>query len=971
MASIFIDLFNMSITASYLVLAVVVARLLLNKAPKWINCLLWALVGIRLICPFSFESSLSLVPSSQTISVNSSSTGRPFTVQSGVPVVDSNINEIIGDKYYEGVTVPTNTFADMTNVLAIVWLVGLFAMLLYGAISYLRLHKKVGASILLTDNTYYCDNIDTPFILGFFKPKIYVPSGISEEQIGYIALHEKAHLKRKDHFWKPLGFILLSVYWFNPVMWVAYILLCRDIETACDEKVIKNMPDSEKKSYSETLVSCSVQRRMVMACPLAFGEVGVKQRIKSVLNYKKPTFWVIILSFILFTVVAVCFISNPVNNKVDRILNEDGYEVISAKEQNISFYFTSWILTDEMFERDGVYKVRNRDIINDCVIFSFKEVHSHDDVFTLTFDVTYEGVPDDGTIYVVDANQFEGGLELGDKISVSDPFGKVGDGTPYYSYCHSKGPGYEFCFDVPKAWFETRRDNKIVVNFDTLAVAYEKSESKANSHSIGIIGGADGPTSIIVSDKNEKKEIKKLQEKYPHFFELNTEKGVTVYVTKLSQHNYECYLTSNLNPTDPQKVLHFDDFSSLEEMKQILSIYNLPAEKITVEPIRHLLSSYIGDDSEYNVVNISSLLGLNLYNENTGDLKQIYGNYYYAVMDATSELRVKGLYYKDKSYPDDPLSVDRIGTTTPQFVVQDETLYYTSDGRLKSVSLNDDFMVTVYANGIYLSDKGYTIERIELVQDGTIYCKADRWGETKETRNDRETVYLAIKADNSTYDEISKNDIPADKGQFDDILSNIKFTLNTDFENILVKNFKIRYTPAGNIEDAIFRVWVYNGTKANEDFWIEGNILIAFDNTAFFNVIHEEIVLLSEYNPKLEGRMQSVDEIISKAKAAILQTERIEKDAIQPEYYLLTMDEEKYVEYVANAASGVAYLQEKNGRFISSSKPYDLTPQSYQPLNKMYFILVPHYKKEEVQNFIFEESESIVSSNYKVLLFDK
>ena len=444
MASIFIDLFNMSITASYLVLAVVVARLLLKKAPKWINCLLWALVGIRLICPFSFESSLSLVPSSQTISINNSSAGRPFTVQSGVPVVDSNINEIIGDKYYEGVTVPTNTFADMTTILSIVWLVCLFAMLLYGSISYLRVHKKVDASILFTDNIYYCDNIDTPFIFGLIKPKIYVPSGISEEQIGYIALHEKAHLKRKDHFWKPLGFILLSVYWFNPVMWIAYILLCRDIEIACDEKVIKNMPNTEKKSYSETLVSCSVQRRMVMACPLAFGEVGVKQRIKSVLNYKKPAFWVIVFSILLIAVVAICFLTNP----------------------------------------------------------------------------------DD------------------------------------------------------------------------------------NSSSIGIIGGADGPTSIIVSDKNTKKEIKKLQEKYPHFFNLDDSDGLTVYVTALGADNYRWYLSSNKTPVDPQKIMSFSEFSQTDETPLILSVYNINDEDIEVVPFQHKLSSFLWEKGEQDAEYLRRLVGL-------------------------------------------------------------------------------------------------------------------------------------------------------------------------------------------------------------------------------------------------------------------------------------------------------------------------------------------------------------------------
>ena len=803
MANFFIDLFNMSITASYLVLAVVIARALLKKAPKWITCLLWAMVGFRLICPFTIESALSLIPGTQTITANETSVIKPFTVQSGITGIDTSVNEFLGDKYAEGVTVPTNTFADVTTVLSVIWLVGLICMLIYGFISYIRLRKRVGVSLLFKDNIYYCDNIDTPFILGFFKPKIYVPSGISEEQTGYITLHEKAHLKRKDHLWKPLGFLLLSVYWFNPVMWVAYILLCRDIESACDEKVIKNMDNSEKKNYSETLVSCSVQRRMVMACPLAFGEVGVKQRIKSVLNYKKPAFWIIILAFVLFTVVAVCFLTNP----------------------------------------------------------------------------------DD-------------------------------------------------------------------------------------SHSIGIIGGADGPTSIIVSDKNNEKEIKKLQEKYPHFFGLNTENGVTVYVTKLSQHNFECYLTSNTNPTDPQKVLHYDEFSSIDEMKLILSTYNLSNEEITVTPFIHCLSSYIGDESEYDATNISFLLGLNLYNENVGELKQIHGNYYQAIIDSKSELRVYGLYYKDEA-TEEYLLVDRIGFKNTFFVVHDEKLFYISDGRLKSVGLNGDFKVTVYANGIYSSKQEYSIERIELVQDEKIYCKADRWGETLKTKNNRETVYLAIKTDNSTYDEISKNEIPIDASQFENILTNIETTLNTTAENILVKNFRIRYTQTGNIEDAIFNVWVYNGTKANEDFWIEGNIIITFDNTAFFNVINEEIVLLSEYNPKNDGSMQTIDEIIGKVKTAILGTRNTDKEKTQPEYYLLTMDEEKYVEYVANAESGVTYLQEKNESFYSASKPYDLTSQSYHLLNKMYFVLVPHYEKENLQNYVFEESETLVSGKFKVLLFDK
>ncbi len=803
MNDLFLTLVNMSITATWAVMAFIILRPLLKKAPKWVNCLLWGVVGLRLCMPFNFESALSLVPTAETIPTNITVSSNP-QIDTGVDIVNNVVNPVISNAVAPYPSYSVNPLMVVVGIATYIWVIGLILMVLYSLVSFVILKKKVSASVLYKDNIYYCDNIETPFILGIIKPKIYVPSGLNKEDLEFVLEHEKSHLKRKDHIIKPISFLILSVYWFNPAIWIWYIFLCRDIESACDEKVIKNYDTDSKKLYSTALLNCSTNRRMIMACPVAFGEVGVKDRIKSVLNYKRPAFWVVLVAVIISFVLAICFLTNPSNE----------------------------------------------------------------------------------------------------------------------------------------------------------------------SSSIGIIGGADGPTSIIVSDKNEKKEIKKLQEKYPHFFNLNTEKGVTVYVTKLSQDSFECFLISNSNPIDPQRVMHFDEFASIDEMKLILSTYNLANEEITVEPFRHLLSSYIGDDTEYDSTNISSLLGLNLYNENTSDLKHIYGNYYYAIIDATSELRVYGLYYNDKTYSDGPVLVDRIGTIRPQFVVHDEKLFYTSDGRLKSINLNSDFRVTVYANGIYLADQNYTIERIELVQDGKIYCKADRWGETKETQNNRETVYLEIKTDNSTYDEISKNEIPADKTQFDEILSNIKFTLNTDFENILVKNFRIRYTPTGNIEDAIFNVWVYNGTKANEDFWIEGNVLITFDNTAFFNVIHEEIVLLSEYNPKDDGRMQTIDDVIEKVKDAVLQTKNIDKGETQPEYYLLTMDEEKYVGYVANTDSGVAYLQEKNGNFVSSSKPKDLTSETYHVENKMYFILVPHYNKNLVQRYVFEESESSVSGNYKVLLFD-
>ena len=198
---------------------------------------------------------------------------------------------------------------------SIVWLVGILLMLSYGAVSYFCLKRKVSASLCKEGHVYLCDNIDTPFILGIFRPRIYLPSGMAESEIPYVLAHEEAHLKRKDHLWKPLGFLLLAVYWFNPLFWVAYILLCRDIENACDEKAIKDSDKAYKVSYSEALLACSIHRRTIMACPLAFGETGVKSRIRAVLHYKKPAFWVILVAILVLIVTCVCFLTNPVTEK--------------------------------------------------------------------------------------------------------------------------------------------------------------------------------------------------------------------------------------------------------------------------------------------------------------------------------------------------------------------------------------------------------------------------------------------------------------------------------------------------------------------------------------------------------------------------------------------------------------------------------------------------------------------------------
>ncbi len=337
MSDLFINLLNMSITASWLVLAVVVLRFLLKKAPKWINTVLWAFVGFRLVCPFSFESVLSLIPSAETVPTDIVYSQSP-TIHSGIPALNSTFNPIISESFAPDVTASANPLQIITTIASFLWIIGIIAMLVYSCVSFIRLNGKVREGVVLKDNIWLCDRIDTPFILGLFKPRIFLPSGMAESDMEYVIAHENAHLKRRDHWWKPLGFILLTVYWFNPVMWIAYILLCRDIELACDEKVLKEMGGDIKKSYSEALINCSVSRRAISACPLAFGETGVKGRIKSVLSYKKPALWIIIIAVISCIVVAVCFLTNPKsdlkksNPELDAAVSQAILEINSSGE---------------------------------------------------------------------------------------------------------------------------------------------------------------------------------------------------------------------------------------------------------------------------------------------------------------------------------------------------------------------------------------------------------------------------------------------------------------------------------------------------------------------------------------------------------------------------------------------------------------------------------------------------------------
>ena len=316
MTAVFIKLLNMSITASWLILAVILLRIILKNAPKWIRCILWGLVAVRLICPLSMESIFSLLPSAETIPQDIMYVEKPM-LHTGVRIINSVVNSYISESMAPEVGNSVNPMQVVMSLGTIIWIAGMIGMFVYALISYMRIKRKADVSLPVKENIYLCDYIDTPFVLGVFRPSIYLPSALAEDDKGeFVIAHEKAHIRRRDHWWKPLGFLLLTVYWFNPLIWVAYILLCRDIELACDEHVIGSLNEGEKRTYSEALLACSMRasgfhRNMISACPLAFGEVGVKERVKTVLHYKQPAFWLVVLAVLACIVAAICFLTNP------------------------------------------------------------------------------------------------------------------------------------------------------------------------------------------------------------------------------------------------------------------------------------------------------------------------------------------------------------------------------------------------------------------------------------------------------------------------------------------------------------------------------------------------------------------------------------------------------------------------------------------------------------------------------------
>ena len=671
MSAVFLKILNMSITASWLILAVVLVRLLLKKAPKWIPCLLWGLVAIRLVCPFSFGSIFSLIPSSETIPTNITVQQEP-AINSGITAVNEFINPVIAESFTPAPTDSVNPLQIIIPIAAIVWIAGIVIMLAYALISYIKLKKTVSVCVPVGERILSCDEVKAPFILGVFRPVIYVPSSMTGETLDLVIRHETAHLQRHDHWWKPLGYLLLAIYWFNPLCWIAYILLSRDIEMACDEKVIRDMDKDEMAAYSQALLDCSFPRRRIAACPLAFGEVGVKERVKGVLNYKKPAFWIILIAIIACIVLAVCLMTDPKNSFM---INRSEVETVS--------YFNTFIgddcqgelnaaQIDEMVDRfSAVSKVKRSSqyegmtpgyqlcvLLKDGSYLYANGYHATDDMVEIISKGERYSVSDPEFAKYLRNVCSRGDISPAQEDNINDPpFGhyytvqeiryevkRSGGNTsiPLPEYCLSSDKNLLILEDLnSNNWLNAGTFTEVVLSKDTfdqyfdpdgktLAANMRRNNAKAWQVIVSDLpdslfyylllqkdgevyltrgyydaGEKDDPNSddtrisyvFLLKEDSTKSEtaidIASLRAKYPEYFDLSTFKGLELYVWQMAEGSYSCGLMLGTNRNKTLEELVNLKGASIEEMRAILSTYDIDENDVFIVPWQNPISSYM------------------------------------------------------------------------------------------------------------------------------------------------------------------------------------------------------------------------------------------------------------------------------------------------------------------------------------------------------------------------------------------
>lgn len=564
MEKVFLSLLNMSITAGWLVLAVILVRFILKKTPKYLRCLLWIPVGIRLVCPFTVESVISLIPSAETVPEAIIYAESP-AINSGIPLINYAVNPVISQSLAPSAGSSATPMRIIASVAAAVWLAGMAVMLLYMLLSYLKIRRRVREAVRLDGNVWQCDGIGTPFILGVIRPRIYLPTVLSAGDADCVLAHENAHLKRRDHLLKPLAFLLLTVYWFNPLLWVAYVLLCRDIELACDEKVLGEYGAEIKKPYSAALINCGAPGNPVAACPLAFGEVGVKSRIKNVLSYKKPALWVIITTVAVCIVLGACTLTNPPESLNEWLAIRGGQnsDTLTFSFTGVSCYSVKTVTAD-----DGEY-------IGDGLISYDGSMGKYR--VLLVFG---DALADDARW--LDTYPAGKAVRLNDRLTIKSA---CPDDSSLYVYLGS---------DVPLEVDGKDNAKPGAGGRITVTVGYGSAPP---------VTGGDGGTATPDTDYSGEMSA-------DMYYGLSDFKGLELYVWKFGSQDYSFALMSGTNriKTDVEILDQYP--ATLAEMKAILKTYDTLDSEIMLYPVQHPLSSYLWQPDDVEITNLLTALGL-------------------------------------------------------------------------------------------------------------------------------------------------------------------------------------------------------------------------------------------------------------------------------------------------------------------------------------------------------------------------
>ena len=474
-------------------------------------------------------------------------------VYTGIPAVNNRVNPVIGETFAPNPGDSVNPLQIWIPVASVLWGVGIFALVVHGSISYLRIRKKISTAVLLRDNIYQSENVVSPFVLGIIRPKIYLPFYMADAEMLHVIAHEEAHIRRKDHWWKPLGFAILSLHWFNPLMWLAYALLCRDIEIACDQKVVKSLNAEERADYSQALLNCSVGRRTIASCPLAFGEVGVKDRVKSVLSYKKPAFWILVAGIVASIVLAICFLTDPAPGKLGTLENLE-FISLTDKTENTACV---WVVDGFSYERVGAI---SKDLLQDLA-----------DLQTSKEEVSLSRSEDRDKSHTI---------VLQTEKQAEPSFSSYLEGL----YIH-------FNSDFTAVWINNNVKPTLTYKVIEPERAKEVYEHIASYNVREPAIQTPIPSQGMVN-------IETLKAKFPMYFDLGTAKGLEVYIWQMAEDSYSCGVLQGVNRNYTQEEiwnLHKNP-ANLDEMRDIIAYYLEEGltvkENIALIPVTMPHSSY-------------------------------------------------------------------------------------------------------------------------------------------------------------------------------------------------------------------------------------------------------------------------------------------------------------------------------------------------------------------------------------------